>query len=271
MPPPYVLENVFLIGSATLLCSLVHARKIGNRLPYFSAYVDFMLVSNVFGALLLWKFGFHSAANYYGVWISYALVLVARSGAMAELCWNCLRAYSGIWALAWRLFTLMAAVLIAHAAWDTGGQPHWIEAYLLTLEKDINISTFLILAAMLLMSHYYKIHLERFQQWIALGICFYCVTAFANGSVLRDFLLPLFPAGSSTISRMNGINDISTLVDVAASGLTFGAWSVLLFRPLSKPAGEPGLLPAGVYGEMSPAVNLQLREFNDRILEMLRS
>lgn len=271
MPPLYVLDAIFFLGLITLLCSLVHFRKIGNRLPYFSVYVDVMLVSSVFDALLLWKFGFHSAANYYGLWTSYALVLLARSGAVAELCRNCLRAYPGIWALAWRLFGLMALGLLAHAAWDASGQPRWIEAYMLTLERDINVATFLILAAMLLMSHYYHIRLEQLQQWIAFGICFYCVTAFANGSVLRDFLLPLFPAGAPMLSRVNAVNDISTFVDVAASGLTLGTWCVLLRHPLPELAGEPALLPAEVYAEMSPAVNLQLRELNDRIVEMLRS
>ena len=271
MPSHYVPEAAFLIGLDTLLCFLAHFRKVGTRMPFFVAFVDFMLASTVFDALLIWKFGFHSAAVYYGFWISYALVLLARSGATVELCRNCLRAYPGIWALAWRLFGLMALGLLAHAAWDAGGQPHWIAAYVLTLERDINISTFLILAAMLMMSHYYRIRLERFQQWIAFGICFYCVTAFANSSVLRDLLLPLFPAGPSMLSRMNEVNEISNLVDIAASGLTLGTWSLLLLRPLPEPAAEPALLPAEVYAEMSPMVNLQLRELNDRIVEMLRS
>jgi hypothetical protein len=271
MPPLYVLDTAFFLGLITLLCSLLHFRKIGNRLPYFSVYVDFMLVSSVFDALLLWKFGFHSAANYYGVWISYGLVLMARSGATVELCRNCLRAYPGIWALAWRLFGLMALGLLVHAAWDASGQPRWIEAYMLTLERDINISTFLILAAMLLVSHYYRIRLEQLQQWIAIGICFYCVTAFANSSMLRDLLLSLLPAGSSMLPRMNEVNDLSGFVDIAATGLTLGTWCFLLRHPLPEPAAEPELLPAEVYAEMSPAVNLQLRQLNDRILEMLKS
>jgi hypothetical protein len=271
MPSHYVLETAFHIGLAALLCFLVYARKIGNRLPYFSIYIDFMLWSSVLDALLLWKFGFHSSANYYGVWVSYALVLLTRTGATVELCRNCLRAYPGIWALAWRLFAILTVILLAHATWDASGQPHWISAYVLTLERDINISTFLILAAMLQVSHYYRIRLERLQQWIAIGISFYCVTAFANGSVLRDLLLPLFPAGSSMLARMNEVNEISNFVDVAASGLTLGTWCFLLRRPFPMPATEPVLLPANIYGEMSPAVNLQLRHLNDRILEMLRS
>ncbi len=271
MPSLYVAELAFLIGLKTLLCSLAYARKIGNRLPYFFVFTILLLANSVFQALMMWQFGYHSAVYYYSAWISSAVVIIARSGAVAELCWNCLRTYPGIWTLAWRFFALMALVLLAHAAWDTSGQPHWITAYVLTLDRDIEISTFLILAAMLWTSHYYRIGLERFQQWVAIGICFYCITAFANSTILRDLFTANFPTWLAMLPRMNQLNDISDLVDVAATGLTLGTWCFLLRHPLPEPAPEPALLPAEVYAEMSPAINLQLRELNERIVEMLRS
>jgi hypothetical protein len=36
-------------------------------------------------------------------------------------------------------------------------------------------------------------------------------------------------------------------------------------------AKDPELLPVKVYQEFSPALNMRLRAFNDRLLEMLKS
>jgi hypothetical protein len=43
-----------------------------------------------------------------------------------------------------------------------------------------------------------------------------------------------------------------------------------LRKPLPVLAKDPGLLPASVYEEFSPALNLYLRAFNDRLQELLK-
>ena len=58
-------------------------------------------------------------------------------------------------------------------------------------------------------------------------------------------------------------NDIITLSDVRE----LAAYQRLSGR---QPAPEPDLLPAEVYGTLSPAVNLRLRAFNERLQEMLK-
>ena len=52
--------------------------------------------------------------------------------------------------------------------------------------------------------------------------------------------------------------------------ISVGVWCYALRKPLPAPAKEPVLLPAGVYREFSPEVNLRLRAFNDRLLELLK-
>lgn len=48
-------------------------------------------------------------------------------------------------------------------------------------------------------------------------------------------------------------------------------WCYALRKPLAAPARTPVMLPADVYREFSPALNMRLRAFNDRLLEMLKS
>jgi hypothetical protein len=59
---------------------------------------------------------------------------------------------------------------------------------------------------------------------------------------------------------------------IRASGdiISIGIWCYALRKPLPAPAEEPVLLPAEVYRELSPAVNLRLRTFNNRLLELLK-
>ena len=61
-----------------------------------------------------------------------------------------------------------------------------------------------------------------------------------------------------------------TLIRSSGFIVSVSIWCYALRKPLPAPAQEPDLLPAEVYGELSPAVNLRLRAFNDRLQEMLR-
>jgi hypothetical protein len=53
--------------------------------------------------------------------------------------------------------------------------------------------------------------------------------------------------------------------------ISISIWCYALRKPLPAPAKDPVLLPAEVYRELSPAVNLRLRAFNDRLMGLLKS
>ncbi|MGD0908683.1 MAG: hypothetical protein ABSA96_13955, partial [Candidatus Acidiferrales bacterium] len=65
-------------------------------------------------------------------------------------------------------------------------------------------------------------------------------------------------------------NEVWNTVNVSASLVTLGTWSSMLRKPLPEPSRDPVLLPSELYEELSPAVNLRLRAFNDRLQEMLK-
>jgi hypothetical protein len=71
-------------------------------------------------------------------------------------------------------------------------------------------------------------------------------------------------------AQVNQMNDLWNTVYIAASGLCIGMWCFALRKPLPEPASEPILLPADIYPVLSPEINLQLRSFNDRMVELLK-
>jgi hypothetical protein len=261
----------YIKGFDILLCILVYARHLQRRLPFFAAYATTILVTNLGTTLVFAYFGFQTSVSYYAWWIAVAATLLTRSFAIAELCGDTLRAYRGIWALAWRLLGLMTVGFLVHAAIDAQGQPHWFETYGLTMERDIEIASVVILVAMLLVGAYYRLPLEPLQKWLVTGLCLFCVIQFVNSTFFRDFFIQAMSSRAAMKAQMNQMTDLWNTVYIAASSLCIGIWCFALRKPVAEPAKEPVLLPAELYRELSPEINLQLRAFNDRLLELLKS
>jgi hypothetical protein len=265
-----ILLSLSVTGFEAVLCVFVFTRHLQKRLPYFSAYATTMLICSLGLSFIFWHFGFRSVTSYYADWIALAVSVLARSSCIVELCRYALRAYRGIWALAWRILGLLTLTLFVHAALDARGQPNWIAVYGLTLERDIAISSVVILIVLFLISDYYRIPLDSLQKWIALGICFFCVIEFVNNTVLRDLFIKYMISWSAMKNRVDHVNEVWNTVYVSAALVTLGMWCFVLRKQLPEPSRAPVLLPSEIYRELSPAVNLRLRAFNDRLQEMLK-
>jgi len=276
------LEN-FLIWSTLsfqiALCGFVFARKVQRILPLFAVYACMLLICGI-GVLLTYEyFGFSSLTAYYVYWGSILLNAVARSLAIAELCRYGLRAYRGIWALVWRLLTVLLVLLLARAASDAWGQPNRVAIYGTTLDRDLALASIVILASLLLIRNYYGLALESLQRAIAFGICFICAVDVVGNAILRSlytgylyswFLTSeksLWPALRPEIMR---VNDIWSTVHLFSFMFSMGIWCYALRKPLPAPSMSPVLLPAEVYRELSPAINMRLATFNDRLVELLK-
>jgi len=265
-----IFLTVLLIGIEILLCVLVLVRQVQRQLPFFTVYVVSILAAYLSQLLVFRTYGFRASISQYYLWISYGIVILTRSAAIAELCQTGLRQYKGIWALTWRLLALMTVCFFVHAAIDAQGQNRWLVAYGLTLELDVNIASFVILATMLFILKYYRIPMDDLRRWIALGICFFCIVEFTNSSVLRHIFTQYFSTWAGMKEQMDRVNDLWDTVYVAASTISMASWCYLLRKPLPSPTGQPVMLPAEVYRELAPAINLRLRAFNDRLEEMLK-
>ena len=197
-----------------------------------------------------------------------------------ELCRYGLRAYRGIWNLIWRFLSLLALMFIAHAGFDAWGQPNRLAIYGLTLERDLDVAAIAILAVLLIVRSYYGLTLDPLQWSISLGICLFCVIDVLNNSILRNVYagnlfswfhtdyMSLWPVLKPQVER---VSDLYGSIRLLSLMISTSIWCYALRKPLAAPERTPDLLPEEVYREFSPALNMRLRAFNDRLLETLKS
>ena len=267
------------VGFEILLCVLVYIRALQRRLPLFAAYANLLLLSNLVVPLVYLHFGFRSSASYSAAWISAGIVGMARFVAIGELCRFELRAYQGIWALTWRLLALLAVFLLGHTFIDASGQIGNIAIYGLTIERDVAITSIAILSALLLIRKYSGLTLEPLLMWIAVGMCVISVIDILNNAMLyKVFTGPLVfwflgrytPSSAGLQTQVERANDLWNVIRTFGFVSSISIWCYALRKPLPAPAAEPVLLPAEVYRELSPVVNVRLRAFNSRLLEILK-
>jgi hypothetical protein len=267
------------VAFEVVLCGLVFANKVQRVLPFFSAYISVLLANTVGVWLVYQAFGFHSQAAYYWFWTSLLLNAAMRSLAVAELCRYKLRVYRGIWGLIWRLLVGISILFFLHAAFDTWGQPNRLAIYSLTLDRDLDIVSVAILAALLLIHNYYGLSLELLQRTIAAGICLVCAVDVIGDTILKSlftgYLFPVFVANRTPLwftlqHQFERVDDIWSTIHIFCFMAAMGIWCYALRRPIPAQVETPVLLPAEVYREMSPAINLRLSAFNDRLAELLK-
>src|SRR5579872_41248 len=127
--------------SLMTLCGVILARNALHVLPLFATYSFVLLISAAGGLLVFKLYGFNSPTSYYFYWGSVLMNAVARSFAIAELCRYGLRAYRGIWALVWRVLTLLSVLLIARTIYDAWGQPNRVGIYGTSIDRDLALAS----------------------------------------------------------------------------------------------------------------------------------
>jgi hypothetical protein len=268
-----------MVGFEILLCGFVYFRNLQRRLPLFAIYANLLPLSSLGVALAYQHFGFRSLASYDAAWIAAGIVGLARFVAIGELCRFELRAYRGIWALTWRILAVLAAFLLGNAAVDAWGQVGGPAVYGLTIERDVAVASIAILLALLLIRKYYGLTFEPMLMWIAVGMCLISVIDILNNAILyKVFTGPLvfwffgkyMSSWAGLQAHVERANNLWNVVRTFGFISSISIWCYALRKPLPAPATEPMLLPAEVYRELSPVVNLRLRAFNNRLLEILK-
>lgn len=262
-----------------VLCGFVFARKVQRILPLFAIYTCAVLAGTIGVWLTYAHFGFSSPLSIYAYWGSVLLNAAVRSLAIAELCRYGLRAYQGVWALVWRVLTGLSVLLLARAAMDAWGQPNRFAIYGMTLDRDLALASIIILAVLLLFRNYYGIALEPLQRAIAAGICLVCAVDVIGNTIFRNlftgYLFSWFITSQKALwpamrPQVQHVNDMWSTVHLFSFMFSMGIWCYALRRPIPARADAPVLLPAEVYREMSPAINMRLATFNDRLVELLK-
>lgn len=268
------------VAFEVVLCGFIFARRAQETLPFFAAYASSLLAVSVGIWLVYQTFGFRSDVAYFYFWISLLVSALMRSLAIVELCRYKLCMYRGIWGLVWRLLVGLSLLFILHAAFDTWGQPNRLAIYSLTLDRDLDIASVAILAALLLIYNYYGLSLQPLQRTIAAGIGLVCTVDVVGDTMIRSlftgYLFPYFATyqaslRSAVMPFYDRMNDIWSTIHLVCFMAAMGIWCYALRRPIPTPAEAPALLPAEVYRELSPAINLRLSALNDRLVELLKT
>lgn len=239
-----------------LLCSLLLHRKAYREIPFFSALVFLATVRT----LSLWWI-YHDPTvepgivfNFY--WVTQLLNVMARGLAAAEVCWLTLRAYQGVWGLAWRLLTAVGLVLAAFAGVAAWQSTPWIAAVALRAERGLELVVAGLLLGMLVFSRYYGIRVHATTKYIAIGLGFHAVIQVINNSFMFTWFQSFFPWWAA--------------VRVLSFDFALLIWCWGLRHPLEVGESRPMLLEPSVYDELAPQVSDRLRELNQRLLEMLK-
>lgn len=265
-----ILLFAIIAGLETLLCLLVYYRKLYRRLPLFAAYATIMLICDAVLAIVFRHFGFRSEPSVIAYWYAVAATSVARSAAVVELCRESLKAYQGIWALTWWLLTILTTIFFVHAAIDARRLPDFFAASSMTMERDLEIASAAILITIFLVGRYYRLSIDSLNELLGLGIILFCIVEFVNNSIVRDVLTHYGTVWTIARPVAEQVTRAWNTVQAVAADTSVGIWCFALRKPLPARSESPTLLPAEVYGELSPAINLRLRAFNARLMEMLR-
>ena len=262
-----------------VLCGLVFARKTQRTLPLFSSYACASLALTTCVLYIQLHFGFLSAPSFYSTWASTGIFVVARSLAIAELCSYELENYRGIWALVWRALAALSVLLIVEAAMNAWGQPHGFAIYWASFARNFALASLVVLAALFLFRNYYNVPLEGLPKLIAIGLFFICAADAIGSAMLlslfKGYLFPWFVESQKALwpamqPVIRGIDDIWSGVRLTSFMAAAGIWCYALRKPVPVACKNPVLLPAEVYREISPAINMRLAMFNERLTELLK-
>jgi hypothetical protein len=252
-----VFESVHWALSTLLEAAIVFLamrRQLFRRLPFFTLYLWALVINEV----VMWSFyrftGFRSHASFSAYWTMQAIQVTCRGVAVYEVCRFLLRPYKGIWRFCRPFLLAVATALIVEAVFRTRERAHHLAATILAAESGLELAIVAILLFGLAFSRYYVVKIDRFIEWIGLGLGFYSAVQVVNNTILQRWLVTYFPLWENF--RHFSFN-IATI-----------CWGIALLKPL--PALRPShtLLSSSEYESLAPEVTARLRELNARLLEM---
>jgi hypothetical protein len=112
----------------------------------------------------------------------------------------------------------------------------------------------------LAMIRYYFIHVDNAYKVLLVGFCFYSCVKILLNTVLYNFLNHL----DSPYATVWQILAVSPYLIV----LLF--WGAALLHPLPTMREQQAVLPASIYGRISPEINLQLQAINKQLMNFWR-
>jgi hypothetical protein len=231
-----------------MLFLLVVLRKQYREFPFFSAYTLGVLLQSALLFFSYWKWGYESYLGARIAWSSQGVVILLRALVVAELCRRLVGAYRGVWGLSWRTLTGCAAVVLVYSLLISKLS---MPIAIVNAHRGLEITIATVVVIVFLFAAYYGIVPQRRVYFLAVGLCFYSCFYVINDSFLEHWMKPF-----ETIWNYTGT--ISFMVSL-------GLWSWGFLIPQTSEARTAHLLPRHVYRSLSPQLNQQLRQVNERL------
>lgn len=233
-----------------VLLVLLLVRRNYRACPAFFFYIFVNLILGLLAFLIYRRWSFTSATAWRIGWVLQGIVICARALAVAELCRLLLARYRGIWALAWRLLLACAALVLLNSV--IAASHSWRLA-VPTADRGLALSIATVIVVLLLFARYYQVEASPLVRSLAIGFCLYSCFSVLNDTILERLLYHYYMFWN--------------LVGMLAFLLSLLVWIWAFRHTVSQARLGPPLLSSSMYQQMSPHINVRLRELNERLIE----
>lgn len=215
--------TTFLLES--LVCFLAFRRRLYVEMKVFSAYLVMLVVREVFLYWAYQAFGYSSRFVFYAFWLTQAIVLLLRAGAIAEIVWKASRGYPGFRMIAGWLIAFVSVVLIGRASWVVAHDVMTAPSLILGLEHHVEFAAAVVLFVLFVLWFRYDVPLRKHEKLVAVGLFVYSLVQEMNDAAAQHWVGPYF-------QWRDRIRIASFMVVVVL-------WIVALRKPLAAPITQP--------------------------------
>jgi hypothetical protein len=174
------------------VCALALRRRLYLYLPVFTGYIVAVFVR---GLLMYWvygRMGYTSRPAFYSFWGTQAVLLAWRGASIGELAWTASRSYFGFRVILKWLVASISFLLLVQVSWLAIKTPAQLPAFVLALERNLELTAAIILLVLLFLTFHYQIMLSAAQKLIALGLFLYSLVQVVNNAISNEWLRPYF-------------------------------------------------------------------------------
>ena len=242
----FLWAATFALEAALFLLLVV--RKQYKEFPFFSAYILGVLLQSILLFFSYWKWGYESDLSAWLAWTSQGIVILLRALVVAELCRRLAGSYRGVWALIWRTLGCCAAIVLGYSLFISRLS---MPIAIVSADRGLELTIATVVVVVFLFAAYYGIVPQARVYFLAVGLCFYSCFYVINDSFLEHW--------------MQAFSSVWNFAGMISFLLSLGLWLWGFLAPQRAEAASPQLLPRHVYRSLSPQLNRQLRELNERL------
>jgi hypothetical protein len=176
-----------------MVCALALRRHLYRQLPVFTGYITAVLVRGIVMYGIYRSMGYTSRPAFYCFWITQAALLAWRGASIGELAWTASHPYLGLRVVIKWLVAAIFLTLLILGSWLTIEAPSHLPAFVLALERDLELTAAIVLLLLLSLTLHYQVILSAVQKRIAVGLFLYSLAQVVNDAISNEWLRPYFP------------------------------------------------------------------------------